>query len=64
MRTNSNKKVHKLKMDPYKLIQRIALILAIVLVAGGGLFYLCSAAVTRDYVRRKTPRMKWLSMLK
>lgn len=50
MRTNSNKKVHKLKKDPYKQLQRVALILAIVVAAGAGLFYLCSLAVTRDYV--------------
>lgn len=50
MRTNSNKKVHKLKKDPYKQLQRVALILAIVVAAGAGLFYLCSLAVTHDYV--------------
>ena len=50
MRTNSNKKVHKLRKDPYKQLQRVALILAIALAAGVGLFYLCSVAVTHDYV--------------
>jgi len=53
MRTNSNKKVHKIKKDPYKLLQRLALILAVVVVLGAGLFYLCSAAVTRDYIRTR-----------
>jgi len=53
MRTNSNNKVHKIQQDPYKLLQRIALILAIVVVAGIGLFYLCSVAVTRDYVKTR-----------
>ena len=33
MRTNSNKKVHKIKKDPYKQLQRLAIILAIVLAA-------------------------------
>lgn len=50
MRTNSNKKVHKIKRDPYKLLQRVALILALVVVVGVGVFYLCSMAVTHDYV--------------
>jgi len=53
MRTNSNKKIHKPGRDPYKLLQRMALILAIVVVAGAGLFYLCSGAVTRDYVKTR-----------
>lgn len=53
MRTNSNKKVHKIKKDPYKLLQRAALMLAIVVAAGAGLFYLCSVAVTRDYVKTR-----------
>lgn len=53
MRTNSNKKVHKIKKDPYKQLQRLAIILAIVLAVGGGLFYLCSVAVTRDYVNTR-----------
>ncbi len=50
MRTNSNKKVHKIKRDPYKVLQRVAVILVLVLAVGAGLFYLCSVAVTRDYV--------------
>ena len=50
MRTNSNNKVHKIQQDPYKLLQRVALILAVAVVAGIGLFYLCSVLVTHDYV--------------
>ncbi len=53
MRTNSNKKIHNIKRDPYKLLQRVALILALVLVVGVGVFYLCSVAVTRDYVNTR-----------
>ena len=53
MRTNSNKKVHKMKQDPYKLLQRLALILAIAIAAGIGVFYLCSVAVTRDYINTR-----------
>ena len=53
MRTNSNKKVHNIKRDPYKLLQRVALILALILAVGAGLFYLCSIAVTRDFVKTR-----------
>ena len=50
MRVNSNKKIHKMKRDPYKTLLRAAGILAIVVVVGIGVFYLCSLAVTNDYV--------------
>lgn len=50
MRINSNKKIHKMKRDPYKTLLRAAGILAAVLVVGVGVFYLCSLAVTGDYV--------------
>ena len=50
MRVNSNKKIHKMKRDPYKTLLRAAGILAIVVVVGIGVFYLCSLAVTSDYV--------------
>lgn len=50
MRVNSNKKIHKMKRDPYKTLLRTAGILAIVVVVGVGVFYLCSLAVTNDYV--------------
>lgn len=53
MRTDSNKKVHKIKKDPYKQLQRLAIVLAIVLVVGGALFYFCAAAITRDYVKTR-----------
>ena len=49
MRTNSNKKVHKIKRDPFKTLMRIAGILAAVVVVGIGVFYLCSMAVNSDY---------------
>jgi len=53
MRTHSNKKIHKIQKDPYKLLQRVALILAVAIAAGVGVFYLCSVAVTRDYVNTR-----------
>ena len=40
MRVNSNKKIHKMKRDPYKTLLRAAGILAIVVVVGIGVFYL------------------------
>ena len=53
MRINPNKKVHKIKRDPYKVLTRVALILAICVAAGVGIFYLCSKAVERDYVIKR-----------
>jgi len=53
MRTDSNKKIHKIKKDPYKQLQKLAIILAIVLVVGGGLFYFCAGAITRDYINTR-----------
>lgn len=50
MRTNSNKKIHKMKRDPYKSLLRFLAIAAAVAVVGVGVFYLCSLAVTKDYV--------------
>ena len=49
MRINSNKKVHKMKRDPFKTLLKLAGILAAVVVVGIGVFYLCSLAVTSDY---------------
>lgn len=53
MRINTNKKIHQLKRDPYKTLLRTTGILAAVLVVGIGIFYLCSMAVTNDYVEKR-----------
>lgn len=53
MRINANKKVHKMKRDPYKTLLRAAGILAVIVVVGIGVFYLCSMAVTSDYVAKR-----------
>ncbi|NLO86371.1 MAG: M15 family metallopeptidase [Clostridiales bacterium] len=53
MRINSNKKIHKIKRDPYKTLLRTTGILAIVVVLGIGIFYLCSMAVTHDYTTQR-----------
>ena len=53
MRTNSNKKVHKMKKDPFKQLQKLALILTAVLLVCGGLFYFCSWAITKDYINTR-----------
>ena len=50
MRINSNKKVHKIKRDPYKTLLKFLAIMAAVVVVGIGVFYVCSIAVTSDYV--------------
>ena len=49
MRINSNKKVHKMKRDPFKTLLKTAGILAAIVVVGIGAFYLCSLAVKSDY---------------
>lgn len=53
MRIDPNKKVHKLKRDPYRLLTKIALYLAIFVAAGVGVFYLCSRAVESDYMTKR-----------
>ncbi len=49
MRINANKKIHKLKRDPYRLLLRMAAILGIIVVVGTGIYYLCSVLVVNDY---------------
>ena len=49
MRTNSSKKIHKIKRDPYKSLIRVLVTMAVLAVVGVGVFYLCSLAVTKDY---------------
>ena len=53
MRINSNKKVHKMKRDPYRTLLRLVCILACVLVAGIAVFWLCSKAVESDYMANR-----------
>lgn len=53
MRINSNKKVHKMKRDPFKTLTRVALILAVFVVVGVGAFYFCSVAVTNEFVEKR-----------
>lgn len=54
MRINSNKKVHKMKRDPYKTLLRLVGILAVAIVVGVGLFWLCSKAVESDYMANRS----------
>ena len=49
MRINSNKKIHKMKRDPYKLLLQITGILAVIVVVSVGVFLLSNAAVENDY---------------
>ena len=53
MRTNSNKKIHKMKRDPYQLLIRSAGILAIVVVVGFGIFFLCRMAIESEYIGKR-----------
>ena len=49
MRINANKKIHKMKRDPYRQMLRVAGILAIAVVVGIGIFGLCSFMVNTEY---------------
>lgn len=54
MRTNSNKKVHKMARDPYKMLLKLAAVLAVVVAVGVGVFYLCTLAVNQDYMNTRS----------
>ena len=53
MRTNSNKKVHKMARDPYKMLLKLAVVLAVAVAVGVGVFYLCTLAVNQDYINTR-----------
>lgn len=50
MRINANKKIHKMKRDPFRTMLRVVLILAIVVVVGVGGLFLCASIVNSDYI--------------
>lgn len=50
MRINANKKIHKMKRDPFRTMLRFVLILAIVVVVGVGGLFLCASIVNSDYI--------------
>ncbi len=49
MRINSNKKIHKMKKDPYQTLLRMASVLGIVVVVGFGVFFLCRMLIENEY---------------
>ncbi len=49
MRINANKKIHKMKKDPYQQLLKTAGILAILVVIGGGAFFLCRFLIENEY---------------
>ena len=49
MRTNSNRKIHKMKRDPYSMLLRVTGILAALVVLSAVAFLLSNAAVESDY---------------
>lgn len=53
MRVNSNRKVHQMKRDPFKVLTRLVVFLLIFMVVGIGVFYLCSKAVENDYIQKR-----------
>lgn len=58
MRINSNKKIHKMKRDPYKTLLKTSGILAIVVVVGIGVYWLCSTLVVNEYKAMKVETEK------
>ena len=49
MRINSNRKIHKMKRDPYQRLLRLLVVLAAVAVVSAVIFLACNAAVQSDY---------------
>ena len=50
MRINANKKIHKMKRDPFRTVLRTMLILAIVAAVGVGGLFLCASIVNANYI--------------
>lgn len=53
MRINSNKKIHKMKRDPYQTLLKMAGILAIVVIVGFGIFFLCRGLIENEFVAKR-----------
>ena len=53
MRINANKKIHKMKRDPYRQLLRMAGILGIAVAVGIGVYYLCTVLVVNDYQTKR-----------
>lgn len=53
MRINTNYSVHKFKKDPYKLLLRLAGILAVLALLCYGAYYLCNQAIGKDIVTKR-----------
>ena len=53
MRINSNRKIHKMKRDPYQLLLRVTVILVAVVAISAAVFLLCNAAVQADYKSKR-----------
>ena len=52
MRTRGNLKTHKVKKDPYQILLRLSGILAITVVVGFGIFFLCRTLIQNEHVSR------------
>lgn len=53
MRVNANRKVHRMKRDPFKVLTRIVVALLILMVVGVGVFYFCSKTIENDYIQKR-----------
>ena len=50
MRINANKKIHKMKRDPFRTLLRMAGILAIVVAVSVAALFLSASVVNNDYI--------------
>ena len=53
MRINSNRKIHKMKRDPYSLLVRVMVVLVAMVVVSAVVFLACNAAVQSDYKAKR-----------
>ena len=58
MSVKANQKTQKTKRDPYQVLLRTTLILAIVVVVGFGIFFLCRMLIENEYIGKREALMQ------
>ena len=53
MRGNSNRKVHKMKRDPYQTMLRLLVVLTVFVVVGFGIFFLCRMLIENEVISKR-----------
>lgn len=53
MRVNANRKIHRMKRDPFKVLTRIVVALLILMAVGVGVFYFCTTRIENDYLQKR-----------